>query len=56
MRRPDRFVAGSFIVAILAAFGLFIVYLEGGQTQLEGALLFLTLGGIGAGLMCGRRR
>ena len=51
MRRPDRFVAGSFIVAILAAFGLFFVYLEGGQTQLEGALLFLTLGGIGAGLI-----
>ncbi|MGH2539471.1 MAG: Rieske 2Fe-2S domain-containing protein [Actinomycetota bacterium] len=51
MKRPDRVVAGSFIVAILAAFGLFFVYLEGGQTQLEGALLFLTLGGIGAGLI-----
>ena len=47
MKRPDRVVALSFVVAILAAFGLFVVYLRGGQTQLEGALLFLTLGGIG---------
>jgi ubiquinol-cytochrome c reductase iron-sulfur subunit len=51
VRRPDRVVAGSFVVAILAAVGLFVVYLEGGQTQLEGALLFLTLGGIGTGLI-----
>lgn len=56
MSRPDRVVAGSFVVAILAAFGLFFVYLQGGQTQLEGALLFLTLGGIGVGLLVWAKR
>jgi ubiquinol-cytochrome c reductase iron-sulfur subunit len=54
--RPDRAVAASFVVAILAAFGLFVVYLRGGQTQLEGALLFLTLGGIGVGLLVWAKR
>ena len=56
MKRPDRVVALSFVVAILAAFGLFVVYLRGGQTQLEGALLFLTLGGIGVGLLVWAKR
>ncbi len=56
MSRPDRLVALSFVVAILAAFGLFVVYLRGGQTQLEGALLFLTLGGIGVGLLMWAKR
>ena len=56
MKRPDRLVALSFVVAILAAFGLFVVYLRGGQTQLEGALLFLTLGGIGVGLLVWAKR
>jgi ubiquinol-cytochrome c reductase iron-sulfur subunit len=51
VKRPDRVIAGSFAVTILAAVGLFVVYLEGGQTQLEGALLFLALGGVGAGLL-----
>jgi ubiquinol-cytochrome c reductase iron-sulfur subunit len=56
VKRPDRVVALSFVVAILAAFGLFVVYLRGGQTQLEGALLFLTLGGIGVGLLVWAKR
>jgi ubiquinol-cytochrome c reductase iron-sulfur subunit len=56
VKRPDRVVALSFVVAILAAFGLFVVYLRGGQTQLEGALLFLTLGGIGVGLLMWAKR
>jgi ubiquinol-cytochrome c reductase iron-sulfur subunit len=56
VKRPDRLVALSFVVAILAAFGLFVVYLRGGQTQLEGALLFLTLGGIGVGLLVWAKR
>ena len=51
MTRPDRVVAAAFVVSIVSAFGLFLVYLRGGQTQIEGALLFLTLGGIGAGLL-----
>jgi ubiquinol-cytochrome c reductase iron-sulfur subunit len=51
VKRPDRLIAASFGTSILAAFGLFWVYLQGGQTQLEGALLFLSLGGVGAGLL-----
>jgi quinol---cytochrome c reductase iron-sulfur subunit len=50
-RRPERAVAICFVVSILAFLGLFAVYAAGGQTQAEGALLFLALGGIGAGLM-----
>ncbi len=56
MKRPERPVAGAFVVAILAAVALFVVYLRGGQTQLEGGLLFLTLGGIGAGLLLWAKR
>ena len=51
MKRPDRLIAASFVVAIASAFGLFLVYLQGGQTQAEGALLFFALGGVGAGLL-----
>jgi ubiquinol-cytochrome c reductase iron-sulfur subunit len=51
VNRPDRLIAGAFIVSLLSAFGLFFVYLRGGQTQVEGVLLFLALGGIGAGLL-----
>jgi ubiquinol-cytochrome c reductase iron-sulfur subunit len=51
VRRPDRAIAAALVVSIVSAFGLFVVYLRGGQTQLEGALLFLTLGGIGGGLL-----
>jgi ubiquinol-cytochrome c reductase iron-sulfur subunit len=44
-------VAVSFSLAILAALGLFAVYVSGGQPQAEGALLAVALGGIGIGLM-----
>jgi ubiquinol-cytochrome c reductase iron-sulfur subunit len=56
VRRPDRWVAISFVVSIASALGLFVVYLDGGQTQLEGVFLFLTLGGIGAGLLLWAKR
>jgi ubiquinol-cytochrome c reductase iron-sulfur subunit len=36
---------------MLAGLGLTVVYVRGGQVQLEGALLALALGGIGLGLM-----
>jgi ubiquinol-cytochrome c reductase iron-sulfur subunit len=49
--RPDRLVAVLFSLAILAALGLFAVYVKGGQPQAEGALLAVALGGIGIGLM-----
>lgn len=40
----------SFVVSALASIGLTIVYAFGGQPQLEGALLGLSLGGLAAGL------
>jgi ubiquinol-cytochrome c reductase iron-sulfur subunit len=49
--RGEAFVAGAFVVSIVGALGLAVVYVAGGQTQLEGVLLFLALGGIGVGLV-----
>ncbi len=49
-RRAERLIAVCFALSILAALGLFAVYAAGGQTQAEGALLAVALGGIGAGL------
>jgi quinol---cytochrome c reductase iron-sulfur subunit len=49
-KRPERTIAIAFIVAIVAGLGLFVVYLSGGQTQLEGILLAFALGGLGVGL------
>ncbi|HEY6678067.1 MAG TPA: Rieske (2Fe-2S) protein [Actinomycetota bacterium] len=51
MRRASLIVAIAFGASTLAALGLFVVYIAGGQPQLEGALLFVALTGIGAGLM-----
>ena len=49
--RGEAFVAGAFVVSILGALGLAVVYVAGGQTQLEGIFLFMALGGIGVGLV-----
>jgi ubiquinol-cytochrome c reductase iron-sulfur subunit len=51
VRRASLVVAIAFGAATLAALGLFVVYIAGGQPQVEGALLFVALSGIGAGLM-----
>jgi ubiquinol-cytochrome c reductase iron-sulfur subunit len=51
VRRASLIVAIAFGASTLAALGLFVVYIAGGQPQLEGALLFVALTGIGAGLM-----
>lgn len=48
--RATRFAALAFGVAILAALGLFVVYVFGGDTQAEGILLTVALGGVGVGL------
>ena len=48
--------AVCFGIAIAAGLGLMVVYGLGGQTQAEGVLLFLTLGGIGAGLVSWAQR
>jgi ubiquinol-cytochrome c reductase iron-sulfur subunit len=49
--RSDQVTAGMFLVAALAGIGLLVVYVTGGQPQLEGGLLAIALGGIGAGLV-----
>lgn len=46
----------AFGLAAAAAVGLTVVYATGGQTQLEGALLAVALGGIGAGLALWAKR
>jgi ubiquinol-cytochrome c reductase iron-sulfur subunit len=56
VRGAERGVAIAFSLAALASLGLCVVYLGGGQPQAEGALLFLALGGIGAGLMLWAKR
>ena len=51
MNRPERPVAIALVASIVGALGLFVVYAMGGQPQLEGALLFVALGGLGVALM-----
>ena len=46
-----RGIAAGFVVSILAAAGLTVLYVSGGQPQLEGALLALSLGGMGTGIV-----
>jgi ubiquinol-cytochrome c reductase iron-sulfur subunit len=50
-RRAERRAAAALVVAILAGVGLFVVYFAGGQTQVEGVLFFVALGGLGAGVV-----
>jgi len=51
MRGTEAAIALGFIVAIAAALGLAVLYALGGQPQLEGSLLFLTLFGLGFGIV-----
>ena len=46
-----RFAALAFVVSTLASVALIVVYVRGGQPQLEGVMLGVALGGIGAGLV-----
>jgi ubiquinol-cytochrome c reductase iron-sulfur subunit len=55
-RAVERWIAVCLALSILAALGLFVVYAAGGQTQAEGALLALALGGVGAGLLLWAKR
>jgi ubiquinol-cytochrome c reductase iron-sulfur subunit len=41
----------AFVVALISAVALIVVYLRGGQAQLEGLFLALTCGGIGIGIV-----
>ncbi len=49
-RRTETGVGVSFIVATFAGLGLAVTYALGGQTQVEGVLLFFCLGGLGFGM------
>ena len=55
-RRAQRLVATCFGVSALAGFVLLAVYAAGGQTQLEAVLLFVSLGGLGAGIILWSQR
>lgn len=57
-RRPpsEGPVAAAFVVAIVAALALAVVYVRGGQAQLEGIFLGLALGGIGVGAVMWAKR
>lgn len=56
-RQPSLLVPlGFFAASVIAAIGLTVVYAVGGQVQLEGALLAVALGGIGAGIITWAKR
>lgn len=50
-RRAERLIAAAFIVSMVSGVALLGLYILGGQTQLEGVLLMLCLGGIGTGVV-----
>jgi ubiquinol-cytochrome c reductase iron-sulfur subunit len=47
----ERRIAVALVVSTLAALGLTAVYVNGGQPQLEGALLGVSLGGVGIAVL-----
>ncbi len=51
MRPPSGRIGCALTLSIFASIGLTIVYALGGQTQLEGLLLFVALGGIAVALV-----
>ena len=55
-QRTERLIALVFTISMLAGFALLVVYLAGGQTQVEGVLLALCLGGIGVGIILWSQR
>jgi ubiquinol-cytochrome c reductase iron-sulfur subunit len=55
-RRAERIVLAAFAVSLVAGVSLLVLYILGGQTQLEGALLMLCLGGIGVGIVVWGKR
>jgi quinol---cytochrome c reductase iron-sulfur subunit len=55
-RGAEMFVLASFGVTTLTGLALAVLYILGGQPQLEGALLFLCLGSLGAGMVVWAQR
>jgi ubiquinol-cytochrome c reductase iron-sulfur subunit len=50
-RSMERFIGALFVVSFLATIGLGVTFWLGGQPQVEGALLFVALVGIGVGIV-----
>ncbi len=50
-RRAERVVLACFGLTALSGLGLLTLYALGGNTQLEGVLLAIALGGLGAGIV-----
>ena len=55
-RRAERIVLVAFGISFIAGISLLVLYILGGQTQLEGVLLMLCLGGIGVGIVVWGKR
>jgi ubiquinol-cytochrome c reductase iron-sulfur subunit len=55
-RRAERIVLIAFGLSVLAGFALLVLYALGGQTQIEGVLLMVCLGGIGVGIVVWAKR
>ena len=49
-RRATRVAGSAFLAALVAGIGLIVTYLRGGQTQVEGLLLFVAFAGVSVGL------
>lgn len=49
-RRAELRIAACWVVTALCGIALMVLYVLGGQPQLEGTLLFFAFGGLGAGL------
>jgi ubiquinol-cytochrome c reductase iron-sulfur subunit len=54
--RATARIAGGFALTILAAGGLTAIYALGGQPQIEGALIFVMLGGLAFGFVTWAKR
>jgi len=50
-RTGERFATTAFLLSAAAAIGLAVVYARGGNVQLEGALILVCFGALGAGLV-----
>jgi ubiquinol-cytochrome c reductase iron-sulfur subunit len=56
LSRRERAPAAAFLLSIVAGIALAVLYWRGGQTQLEGILLGVVLGGIGVGMVLWAKR
>jgi ubiquinol-cytochrome c reductase iron-sulfur subunit len=55
-RRTERLVLLAFGLTLLSGVALLVLYVLGGQTQLEGILLTICLGGLGVGIVLWAQR